>query len=303
MTTRNKVVEEPPQSIYFEMGDFAEKFKKIGALEKEVEIMTRERDVAQKDRDHYKLLFETAKTKLDELNKKQQETQSQSPEKKSSSEQPQDSQSPQKPSEADTTQTQPSELQEELKELRERLRVLEDYTLTLDWMSVPYPRSLSYLFTTTKGTTVDARGRQFTGELIRGVPNGKGSCRTQDGRLWEGTFLNGEPHGRIRYHHPDKTYYEDCIYTRGVEQGLLTVTFADGMVQIGCYKDGKAEGVMKTVTKDGRVDYASVHADQFYGQYVAVGKDLGEVKIWDNLTNGQISEKRVYTYSYSDNIV
>jgi hypothetical protein len=258
-----------------------EDMKRMGLIEKELEFVTRERDLYLR----YKTLYEEAKARLDEILEKLGAAKAQGGSAMmalNSSSLPQ--------IQGLNQNLNPSQSR--------RLELLEGYVLKLDWMKVPYPPELEDLFQKSISTYVRTDGKTYTGEMVRGKANGRGKLTGKDGKIWEGWFLQEEFHGPILCTPPDRTFVQESYYQRGEGQGLFSQTYADGRIRLGCFKDGKIQGVVKEIHPDGKIDYGNVADNNLQGQYVSIASDGEEIKIWNNSKGVTEPEIRIYRFSH-----
>jgi len=260
-----------------------EDMKRMGLLEKELEHVTRERDLYVR----YKTLYEEARARLDDLLDKLGSARGQGGTALIAVGAPGSSALALGGAEGLSAN------------LSRRLELLEGYVLKLDWMKVPYPPELADLFAQTVGTYVRTDGKRYTGEMVRGKANGRGKLVGKDGKIWEGYFLEEDFHGPILCTPEDRTFVQESYYVRGEGQGLFSQTYADGRVRLGCFKDGKIQGVVKEIHPDGKVDYGNVSENVLQGQYITVAADGEEIKVWNNVRGVTQDGVRVYKYSHS----
>lgn len=59
-----------------------------------------------------------------------------------------------------------------------------------------------------QGEWSDSTGVKYSGEMLRGVPQGQGKLEYPDGSVYEGQFNNGIPHGHGRFSKPSGSWAE-----------------------------------------------------------------------------------------------
>lgn len=123
----------------------------------------------------------------------------------------------------------------------------------------------------TKGKLTD----HIEGTLTRGVQNGHGYKRSQDGTEYEGGYLNGRRHGKGIIQLPSKTRYEgewkdgkrngkgieqlldrtryEGEWVNDVEEGVGSITYALGGSYVGQWKAGLFHGRGKATYTSGKV--------------------------------------------------
>ena len=91
-------------------------------------------------------------------------------------------------------------------ELEAKIKALEEYCLNVDYVRIPPPAELQYLFVKTQGTCqvfddnpanngLDTQNYSYQGEMIKGKPSGRGKIFYNNDLYYEGEFLNGKKHG------------------------------------------------------------------------------------------------------------
>ena len=81
-------------------------------------------------------------------------------------------------------------------------------------------------------------GGSYMGELINGVPQGKGQLRLPDGTSYEGIWLEGKPHGKGIIYYPSGAYYQG-EFKHGTRDGYGEYVPSDGRMYSGLWKKGE----------------------------------------------------------------
>lgn len=81
----------------------------------------------------------------------------------------------------------------------------------------------------------------YTGYLDRGVPNGQGSMKYDNGNSYEGSYRNGSHHGKGVFRWNDGAVY-DGDWVDGDKTGKGTMTYADGDSYSGDWVDNELHG-------------------------------------------------------------
>ena len=136
-------------------------------------------------------------------------------------------------------------------------------------------------------------GFPYEGELINGIPNGKGKIIYGNNWTYEGEMLNGEEHGQGIMKFDNGESYEGT-FRHGCFNGYGKYTFRDGEVFEGEWVDDKIQGIGVTkcpsggyyVSKynDGLLDgpYFEMSPDgkQFYYETYKMNKIEGSTKTY-----------------------
>lgn len=162
-----------------------------------------------------------------------------------------------------------------------------------------------------------ATGERYRGEVVDGVPNGRGVLESADGRVLEGFFedgrmqgeseinwpdgsryrgpvLDGEPHGLGTWRGADRARYTG-EYVNGVRHGWGEFRAADGSRYVGGYESGRRSGQGTIIDSDGTLFRGGFRGDRMHGYGVRVsprGRSLA-LERWDDGVrrgNQQISE-------------
>lgn len=98
----------------------------------------------------------------------------------------------------------------------------------------------------------------YTGDICDGLPVGDGVITYVNGTVREGTYVNGQLHGRVITDYAGKAGTVGQ-FLNGKEHGRFEVTMASGKVHEIFYRDGvKVEGISST---DMYIDYAGERND------------------------------------------
>lgn len=81
-------------------------------------------------------------------------------------------------------------------------------------------------------------GGYYVGELIGGVPQGRGKLRLPDGTNYEGEWLEGRPHGKGIIYYPSGAFYQG-EFRRGTRDGYGKYVPPDGRIYSGLWKNGE----------------------------------------------------------------
>ena len=163
--------------------------------------------------------------------------------------------------------------------LLQKTKALESYILKLDWLDVPPPKELEYLFQKNVGTC-KGNGYVYLGEIIDGKPNGKGKKMFDDGTIGEGTYIDGRGHGRLTMSSKDNdgNQTKEVHSVHGFSQGLFRLKSGNGNETVGCFVDGEIEGVSKTVeVRDNRRTYINYKQSLEHGECVIITEDEVQV--------------------------
>jgi hypothetical protein len=102
---------------------------------------------------------------------------------------------------------------------------------------------------------------KYEGEIVNGVPNGRGTSTFDGRKFFKGGFKDGERHGQGTHTYPDgREYFGEWKDGKRSGQGILT--WSDGRKYEGEWKDGEING-------------------QGIGTYPDGNKYIGEWKDWD----------------------
>ena len=93
----------------------------------------------------------------------------------------------------------------------------------------------------------------WAGRCAGGIPTGKGIVQFDDGRVFEGPFVDGKPNGRWVVRYPNGRVAEGP-YVDGKQNGRWVWRYPDGLVAEGPYVDGKKNGNWLIRWPNGRVE-------------------------------------------------
>lgn len=105
----------------------------------------------------------------------------------------------------------------------------------------------------------------YTGELLRGVFEGKGRLVFNSGAVYEGDFVYGSMHGVGKLTYPDGSSYEGD-WKEGKMTGVGKLTFKSGTVYEGDVVDGKMHGYGKYTDAEGNVYDGEWNDGKMHGQ-------------------------------------
>ena len=136
-------------------------------------------------------------------------------------------------------------------ELEAKIKALEEYCLNVDYVRIPPPAELQYLFVKTQGTSdyFDSEKNDvfsYEGELIAGEPSGQGSVFYGKGMVYRGDFLNGRKHGEGILEGPP------VDRTDPLQAAASAANMTSSFEVMQRYFHGNREGLFETVYKDGR---------------------------------------------------
>lgn len=150
---------------------------------------------------------------------------------------------------------------------------LEEYILKLNHTEVQHPKDLDYLLTKSLGTYTYPNGHIYTGELIQGIPNGKGEKVGLDGAKVIGIFLDGKKHGKnqtkVLQSEEISAHVTESNYYMGAKQGFSISTYESGEVRSGAFTNNLKQGVHKIAFSDGSFRFSEFvqnlqHGFSFY---------------------------------------
>lgn len=81
----------------------------------------------------------------------------------------------------------------------------------------------------------------YTGQLLNGVPHGRGSIRMYSGNTYTGTFSHGKMNGDGKFTFVDGTTYNGQ-FLNGKYHGQGVLTYPDGEMYIGLFRNGEMSG-------------------------------------------------------------
>ena len=154
------------------------------------------------------------------------------------------------------------------------------------------------------GTYNFADGSTYTGEMVNGLPNGKGKRTWADGHTYDGEFFNGREDGMGEHKYPNGEVYNG-EFRGGLKHGLFNnveknetfsgtfygsyqhdkkngpalLTFDDGALTFCIYKDGVYDGLMMSVNADKTFSELKEYADgQIKGE--TYNFKLEKIEVW-----------------------
>ena len=184
-------------------------------------------------------------------------------------------------------------------DIHEKIRVLEELCVTLYMnididvsKNIEIPQIVSYLFKKEKKTiekyqpNPSRNSRKYTGDTVNGIPHGHGVF-SHALYMDEGTFVNGEEHGKFHgiVFDPNNAdiinYQEDSYMVRGKKTGLSCNKYSDHTsYYVITYDNGihREEHIMKKVFKNRTEYYNYTHKDDFYR--LIFYEDKGTMKLY-----------------------
>jgi len=123
---------------------------------------------------------------------------------------------------------------------------------------------------------------KFKGEIVNGVPHGRGTTIFPDGGKYVGEFMDGEKYGHGSYTFPDGEKYVGG-FKNGTQNGQGTYTWTNGNKYKGEWKDGRENG-QGTYTKTSGHKYEGEWKNgKYHGPGILFlpdgGKGVGEFKM------------------------
>ena len=164
-------------------------------------------------------------------------------------------------------------------ELEAKIKALEEYCLNVDYVRIPPPEELKYLFVKTQGSSDyfdPEKGDVFPyeGELVNGDPSGFGTVAYGDDVVYKGNFLSGQKHGEGVLEGP-------TVHSSDPLQAAASAANMSSHYEVRQrYINGNRDGLFETIYKDGR--------------------KFTEVYIYDKLTHCSKKELSEGRYGYSD---
>lgn len=113
---------------------------------------------------------------------------------------------------------------------------------------------------------------KYIGELLRGVPHGKGSVQYADGRRYEGCVSDGRLEGLGIYSWPNGAKYQG-EYKNNRRNGQGCYKSSSGLLYQGGFKDDRQDGIGVLAWPDGRKLFSYFSNDQPHGEYMYISKD------------------------------
>ena len=84
-------------------------------------------------------------------------------------------------------------------------------------------------------------GAQYDGQLIKGIPNGRGQLLNANGDQYDGVFVDGKFEGRGVFHWVNGNVYKGK-WSQGKRQGFGSMQYANGNHYEGEWLAGKRHG-------------------------------------------------------------
>ena len=114
--------------------------------------------------------------------------------------------------------------------------------------------------------TITYRGGKYSGEVLRGLPDGKGTWIMKNGDIYAGSFVAGAPmEGKGMFKEPNGSFYTGSILY-GIPHGQGELHLLDGSVYVGSFEFGILTGEGTLIFPDGST-YVGVWRDgQYHGQ-------------------------------------
>lgn len=119
---------------------------------------------------------------------------------------------------------------------------------------------------------------QYEGEIIGGVPYGKGTATLKDGSVYTGDFRLGKFHGKGKLTYKTGAEF-DGEFKRGCILGQGTYKYPDGDIYSGSMVQGRKEGLGVVRAASGDVQIGYYHNDLNHGLCVNIVKDHSHVAI------------------------
>lgn len=116
-----------------------------------------------------------------------------------------------------------------------------------------------------KGKSVYSNGETYEGDVVNGLPNGKGKITFSDGAVYEGDMVNGSRHGKGKYTFPDGGYYEGNFVEDKV-QGKGKKINSDGTTSEGDFLNGQLNGKGKRTLPNGGYYEGDFVEGKFHGK-------------------------------------
>ena len=132
-------------------------------------------------------------------------------------------------------------------------------------------------------------GAHYTGQILDGEPNGKGTLSWPSGNEYKGEFLDGEPHGEGALTRPSGSAYSGG-WCKGKFNGFGKHILHDGTIIEGQYIDGKLHGYASQVSSDGSSYKGEWENNGRHGHGVFTNKK-GKIQS-GRFVNGQYSPRR-----------
>lgn len=143
---------------------------------------------------------------------------------------------------------------------------------------------------------IPIRGGTYGGEIVNGLPNGRGTAKYSTGDIYEGDWWNGKKDGMgcMRFLDPDSQNYQDVYtgqFSRGRFDGLGTYKHAFGATFYGSFREDRRHGPYHYAFKDGREMFGIYEEDNEDGPFVWISADRNIIKAGNKhqgFKNGEI---------------
>lgn len=185
------------------------------------------------------------------------------------------------------------------KELRERVRLLEEYILQLDWPEVEYPKALGELFQRNQGK-LRTEDYEYSGEMIRGSPNGKGRKVFTNGDVSEGVQVDGWSHGITKFTSTADGYTQECLCRHGTPEGYFVRQYANGDKETGCFHEGDWHGVIQQEQKSGETYFRCYSKGKENGKVLHLWPEKKVVRVCEFAEGAPVTPVSIYKYSHTE---
>jgi hypothetical protein len=130
-------------------------------------------------------------------------------------------------------------------------------------------------------------GGTYEGDTLDGVPHGKGSWVHPDGREYIGQWENGMMHGQGQLTLPDGAEYSGSFY-EGIRDGHGTYVWASGDQYVGDFQDDEmhGHGTLTWVSGDEYIGDFEYESRTGHGVYLWVSGDRYEGEFQDGVLHG-----------------
>ena len=105
----------------------------------------------------------------------------------------------------------------------------------------------------TGNKTIRWDNREYSGEIVDGLPHGQGKMTWDNGAVYEGEWKHGAMHGQGRMIMNDGTIYEG-EWENNEQNGYGAIIWTDGVSYTGYLKDGLPHGQGTLTGPDGSID-------------------------------------------------
>lgn len=115
-------------------------------------------------------------------------------------------------------------------------------------------------------------GSIYIGQVVNGLPHGRGTMIWPNGNVYTGDHVNGERTGRGSCSWANGDTYTG-LFVNDVRTGKGTYTWADGTVYSGDFVDNQLHGQGTMIWTDGSRYIGGFYDSAFHGQGVLIGTD------------------------------